>query len=125
MENSSTQRVNIRWTEKATACLESISACIAEDNPEAALRTVTKVFKRIEQLSVFPNRGRLGREEGTREVSDFCVALPCGVWRPLSHRRILYIPARLTKQEALRFNSSASAAKARKRRRPGARRIWA
>jgi plasmid stabilization system protein ParE len=60
--------MKIRWTEKATACLESISDHIAEDNPEAALTTVTEIFERIEQLSVFPNRGRIGREEGTREL---------------------------------------------------------
>jgi plasmid stabilization system protein ParE len=46
--------MNIRWTEKATAYLESIGDHIAEDNPEAALRTVTAIFERIEQLSVFP-----------------------------------------------------------------------
>jgi plasmid stabilization system protein ParE len=57
--------MNIRWTENATACLEGISDHISEDNPEAALRTITKIFERIEQLSVFPNRGRIGREEGT------------------------------------------------------------
>ena len=60
--------MNIRWTEKATAYLESIGDHIAEDNPEAALRTVTAIFERIEQLSVFPNRGRVGLEEGTREL---------------------------------------------------------
>jgi toxin ParE1/3/4 len=49
--------------------LESISDHIVRDNPEAALRTVTEIFERIEQLSVFPNRGRAGREEGTREVA--------------------------------------------------------
>jgi plasmid stabilization system protein ParE len=48
--------VNIRWTEKATACLEGISDYIAKDNPEAALKTVTAIFERIEQLSGFPNR---------------------------------------------------------------------
>jgi toxin ParE1/3/4 len=60
--------VTIRWTEKATACLEGISDYIAQDNPEAALKTVTTIFERIERLSAFPNRGRIGREEGTREL---------------------------------------------------------
>jgi hypothetical protein len=32
------------------------------------LKTVTAIFERIEQLSVFPNRGRVGLEEGTREL---------------------------------------------------------
>jgi toxin ParE1/3/4 len=38
------------------------------DNPEAALRTVRAIFERIEQLVAFPRRGRVGREEGTREL---------------------------------------------------------
>lgn len=59
--------MKIRWTEKATACLESIGDYIAEDSPEAALRTVTEIFQRIEELANFPNRGRIGREAGTRE----------------------------------------------------------
>jgi toxin ParE1/3/4 len=60
--------MNIRWTEEATACLEHISQQVAEDNPDAALKTVSTNFERIEQLRVFSNRGRLGREEGTREL---------------------------------------------------------
>jgi len=71
--------MKIRWTEKATACLESISDHIAEDNPEAAVTTVTEIFERIEQLSVFPNRGRIGREEGTQRASAFSFAVLCRV----------------------------------------------
>jgi hypothetical protein len=59
--------MNIRWTEEATANLEHISLYIAEDNPEAALQTVNTIYERIEQLRDFPNRGRIGREKGTRE----------------------------------------------------------
>ncbi len=29
---------------------------------------MTEIFERIEQLSVFPSRGRVGREAGTREL---------------------------------------------------------
>jgi len=60
--------MKIRWTEKAAAGLESIGNYIAEDNPEAALMTVTEIFQRIESLVVFPDRGRTGIEEGTREL---------------------------------------------------------
>jgi len=60
--------MNIRWTEEATANLEHISLYIAEDNPEAALQTVNTIYERIEQLRDFPNRGRIGREKGTREL---------------------------------------------------------
>jgi toxin ParE1/3/4 len=41
---------------------------MAEDNPEAALKTVRTIFQRIEQLVTFPHCGRIGREEGAREL---------------------------------------------------------
>jgi len=52
--------MNIRWTEEAAANLEHIGLYIAEDNLEAALRTVNTIYERIEQLSAFPNRGPSG-----------------------------------------------------------------
>jgi toxin ParE1/3/4 len=60
--------MDIRWTPEASSSLEHISLHIAEDNPEAALRTVRTIFERIEYLVAFPRRGRVGREEGTREL---------------------------------------------------------
>ncbi len=60
--------MNIRRTEEATASREQISLYIADDNLEAAFKTVNVIYERIEQLVVFPNRGRIGREEGTREL---------------------------------------------------------
>jgi len=60
--------MDIRWTTEASSNLEKISLRIAEDNPEAALKTVRTIFERIEQLVTFPRLGRMGREEGTREL---------------------------------------------------------
>jgi len=60
--------MKIRWTTGATADLESISDHIAEDNPEAALKTVRSIFARVEELTTFPRRAPMGREEGTREL---------------------------------------------------------
>ena len=60
--------MNIRWTEEAATNLEHISLYIAEDNLEAARKTVNTIYDRVEQLRVFPNRGRKGREAGTREL---------------------------------------------------------
>jgi toxin ParE1/3/4 len=60
--------MDIRWTPEASSNLENISIRIAEDNPEAALKTVRIVFQRIEQFVTFPHRGRIGPEEGTREL---------------------------------------------------------
>jgi plasmid stabilization system protein ParE len=41
--------MEVRWTTEASSNLEHISLRIAEDNPEAALRTVRAIFQRIEQ----------------------------------------------------------------------------
>ncbi len=60
--------MKIRWTTEATDNLEHIRRHIEEDNPEAALKTVRAIFDHIKKLSVFPNRGRTGRKEGTREL---------------------------------------------------------
>jgi toxin ParE1/3/4 len=60
--------MNIRWTAEAVANLENICLYISEDNSAAALKTVTSIYERIEELVVFPNRGRMGREPGTREL---------------------------------------------------------
>jgi toxin ParE1/3/4 len=60
--------MNVRWTPEATARLEQISEHIAQDNPDAALRTVQDIFERIEGLAAFPYSGRPGRESGTREL---------------------------------------------------------
>jgi toxin ParE1/3/4 len=60
--------MNIRWTAKAFLSLEQISHHIADDNPEAAAKTVQSIYERIEELVTFPNRGRIGRREGTREL---------------------------------------------------------
>jgi len=60
--------MNIRWTPEATTDLEHIGQHIAENHPEAALKTVRSLFSRIKDLVTFPNRGRKGREEGTREL---------------------------------------------------------
>jgi plasmid stabilization system protein ParE len=61
--------MNIRWTEEATTSLEQISLYIAEDNVEAAFKTINSIYGRIEQLSSLPSRGRPGREQGTRELA--------------------------------------------------------
>jgi toxin ParE1/3/4 len=60
--------MKIRWTTEATDNLEHIRRHIEEDNPEAALRTVRVIFEHTKKLSDFPNRGRIGRKEGTREL---------------------------------------------------------
>lgn len=63
--------MKVRWTAGAADDLERISDHIAEDNPEAALKTLRAIFSRVEELATFPRRGRKGREESTRELVLF------------------------------------------------------
>ena len=60
--------MRIRWTPEAAANLEHISRYIAEDNLDTAFKVVNTIYERIEQLSDFPHRGRIGHEAGTREL---------------------------------------------------------
>ena len=60
--------MEIRWTPEASSCLENISLHIAENSPDAALKTVSNIFDRIEHLVHFPHVGRVGRIQGTREL---------------------------------------------------------
>jgi toxin ParE1/3/4 len=60
--------VRIRWTPEAFANLESIVLYIAEESSESAQKTADDIYQRIEHLVTFPNRGRPGREPGTREL---------------------------------------------------------
>ena len=58
----------LRWTAEAVDDLERICDYIAESRPGSAQR-VAKVFvDGISELSAFPNRGRLGRVDGSREL---------------------------------------------------------
>ncbi len=61
--------MRIQWTEKARNDLNYIEACISEDNPAAALRTVIKIIHTVESnLSLHPGMGRPGRHPQTREL---------------------------------------------------------
>jgi plasmid stabilization system protein ParE len=51
----------VRWTQRATDWLEEIGEFIAQDDPEAALRTTRGIYDRIQGLAEFPNSGRVFR----------------------------------------------------------------
>lgn len=55
----------VRWTDEAQRWLEEIHDYIAQDNPDAALRTVQGIFDRAKILGDFPEIGScyLGRPE--------------------------------------------------------------
>ena len=59
--------MRVRWTTDAAADLERICDYIAETNPDSARRVAGTIVDGVASLQTFPNRGRLGRVEGTRE----------------------------------------------------------
>src|SRR4029078_13413285 len=61
--------MRVRWTTDAADDLERICDYIAEDRPESARRVAQSVIERIGTLETFPNLGRVGRRQGTREIA--------------------------------------------------------
>jgi toxin ParE1/3/4 len=57
-----------RWTPKASKQLEAIYDHIAGDNPATAEKLVEQIYSAIKVLEVYPECGRSGRIEGTREL---------------------------------------------------------
>jgi toxin ParE1/3/4 len=60
--------MQVRWLKKALRNLEQVHQYISVNNPEASVQTILKIQTAIKQLASFPNMGRLGRVEGTREL---------------------------------------------------------
>ena len=60
--------MRVRWTTDAADDLERICDYIAESRPESARRVAQSIVQGIASLDTFPNRGRPGRVEGTREL---------------------------------------------------------
>jgi toxin ParE1/3/4 len=61
--------MRVRWTMNAADDLERICDYIAESRPESARRVAQSVVERVGRLEPFPELGRLGRVEGTREIA--------------------------------------------------------
>jgi toxin ParE1/3/4 len=58
----------VRWTRRAIRSLDQLAEYIAEDNPDAADATVTRLLRAADALGQTPEMGRRGRVEGTREL---------------------------------------------------------
>ena len=59
--------MRVRWTTDAADDLERICDYIAETSPDSAHRIAQLIVDGIASLHTFPNRGRAGRVNGTRE----------------------------------------------------------
>ena len=60
--------MELRWTQEAAADLEHIADYLFEHTPEHAAPLVRALYDAPGTLLTFPNRGRLGKKEGTREL---------------------------------------------------------
>ena len=72
--------MRVRWTTDAADDLEQICDYIARDRPGVAHRVADDITKAVGGLSTFPNRGRLGRVEGTRELVLAPLPFPLDRW---------------------------------------------
>ncbi len=60
--------MEVRWSPEAAADFTAIVRYIRQDNPSAALRVARAIYNAVAQLNTFPNRGRSGKIDGTREL---------------------------------------------------------
>jgi addiction module RelE/StbE family toxin len=60
--------MELRWTQEAAADLERITDYLFEHTPGHAERLVRALHDAPATLLTFPNRGRPGKKEGTREL---------------------------------------------------------
>jgi toxin ParE1/3/4 len=60
--------MEIRWSPEAAGDFTATIRYIRRDNSSAALRVARSIYNAVAQLNTFPNRGRTGRVNGTREL---------------------------------------------------------
>jgi toxin ParE1/3/4 len=60
--------MNLEWSVFALADREAIFDYIEADSPRAAVSVDDRIEARVEGLAKFPEMGRVGRVEGTREL---------------------------------------------------------
>ena len=60
--------MKLAWSNRATTDRLAIFIWIAEDNPQAAAAVDDRIEAAAQRLKDFPNSGRPGRIEGTREL---------------------------------------------------------
>ena len=66
--------MRIRWTSAAAEDLQHIRDYLKQHYPHFTQSTLLRLYETARSLKVSPYRGRIGREEGTREL--VCVPLP-------------------------------------------------
>jgi len=60
--------MEIRWSARASEDIERIYWRIWENNPSAAREVLKTLYDGCSALAMFPDRGRIGRMKGRREL---------------------------------------------------------
>jgi toxin ParE1/3/4 len=60
--------MRVRWTSAAVEDLQTIANYLFEKTPENATPLIREICRAPSSLERFPNRGRVGKKEGTREL---------------------------------------------------------
>jgi len=60
--------MRIRWTPAAAADLEHVGNYLEARHPQYRQPTMRKLYEAIRSLREWPYRGRVGREDGAREL---------------------------------------------------------
>jgi plasmid stabilization system protein ParE len=60
--------MRVRWTPAVAEDLQGIYDHLKERKPQLARSTIIEIQESVRSLEKFPERGRKGREEGTREL---------------------------------------------------------
>lgn len=62
------QNYEVKWVKTAKADLRQIFDYIKEESPAAAAKILNAIEEKAGSLEALPNRGRMGRVPGTREL---------------------------------------------------------
>ncbi len=60
--------MQLRWTTAAADDLEGIAEYLFEKSPQNAAQLIRKIYEAPAILTSYPNLGRSGKKEGTREL---------------------------------------------------------
>jgi len=60
--------MKIKWLRKALLNLQEEAEYIALDSPDSARHVMVRILEQIDQLTEYPESGRVGRIAGTREL---------------------------------------------------------
>jgi toxin ParE1/3/4 len=60
--------MQLRWTTAAADDLEGIAEYLFEKSPQNAVQLIRKIYEAPSSLKTYPNLGRPGKKEGTREL---------------------------------------------------------